>query len=45
MLGANKRSYVLKQTYKKKVQVCLSMCELLLPPGINLLEDQKFVWM
>ena len=30
-----KRSHILKQTCSWKVQVCLSMCDLFLPPGIK----------
>ena len=33
--GGNKRSYVLNQNLHLKLQVCLSMHDLLLPPGIN----------
>ena len=31
--GGNKRSYIPKQTCSFQVQVCLSMYDLLLPPG------------
>ena len=35
MSGSNKRSYILKQL------VCLSMCELLSPPGIKELSQKS----
>ena len=35
MSGGNKRSYILKQTSSLKLQVCLSMYDILLPPGIT----------
>ena len=35
MPGGNKRSYVLKQTYSLKLQVCLSTHDLLLPQNIK----------
>ena len=35
-----KRSHILKQTCSFQMQVCLSMCDLLLPQGIEGLKDQ-----
>ena len=35
MPSGNKRSYVLKQTFSFLLEVCLSACDLLLPPGFK----------
>ena len=35
MPGGNKRSYIFRQTCSKKLKVCLSMYDLLLPPGVK----------
>ena len=37
-----KRSHILKQTCSFQVQVCLSMCDLFLPPGIKGLIIETF---
>ena len=44
MLGGNKISYILKQTFSFFVAGLLSMYDLLLPPGIKAEVDSRGGW-
>ena len=39
--GGDKRPYKLKETCRKKLQICLNVHDLLLPPGINGVNSHK----
>ena len=41
MPSGDKRSYKLKETCCKKLQICLNVRDLLLPPGINVINSHK----
>ena len=43
MPGGDKRSYKLKETFREKLQICLNVRDLLLPPGINGVNSQKII--
>ena len=41
MPSRNKRSYKLKETCRKKLQICLNVYDVLLPPGIKGVNNHK----
>ena len=41
MPSGDKRSYKLKKTCREKLQICLNVCDVLLPPGIKGINSHK----